>query len=213
MRRRRLLFSFSVALTTLVAGTRPVRATEPPPAAEPAPALGGLHLLLSGGYGVSTNDVRKLKLSPYGPSLGLNAGFTFRFGLHLGAYFDYSLGRDEKQTYDPVLGKPIEFTADTSSINGGLTLGYDVPLHGLLLRYSLALGVTSMKWDFGPVDASDLRYGDAKNPSVGLHFAPGALLLVPLGSLEAGVGFDYFVQANGTIPDGFLGKAVFGVKL
>ena len=39
------------------------------------------------------------------------------------------------------------------------------------------------------------------------------MLLVPFGKLEAGVGFDYFVQANGTIPDGFLGKVLVGVKL
>jgi hypothetical protein len=31
--------------------------------------------------------------------------------------------------------------------------------------------------------------------------------------MECGVGFDYFVQANGAIPNGFLGKLMLGVAL
>lgn len=154
-----------------------------------------------------------MKLSPYGATFGLDAGFTFRFGLRLGSYVNYSLGKAEQNHRDALLGRGFDFTADTSSLNLGLAVGYDVPLYMLVLRYNLSFGITSMHWDFGGVDPSDVRYGDAKAPNVGFHFAPGLALLWPHGAFEAGIGFDYLVQTSGTIPSGVLGKLLVGVKL
>lgn len=191
----------------------PVPAAPQPAGVPPQPSLAGLSLLATVGYGVSTTEVRGLDLAPYGAAFGVDAGFTFRFGLRLGAYLNYALGKSVLEHRDPLIGKSYEFQADTSSLNTGLSLGYDVPIYAFVLRYDLSFGVTSMHWDFGSVDASSVRYGDAKQPNVGIHFAPGVALLWPHGPIEAGVGFSYLVQANGTIPSGFLGKVLVGVKL
>lgn len=177
------------------------------------PSLAGFSLLALAGYGASTSEVRGMDLAPYGTTFGFDAGFTFRFGLRLGAYMSYSLGKTVAQHRDPLIGRSIDYDADTSNLTAGLALGYDVPVYMLVLRYDLCFGATSMHWDFGQVDASDVRYGDAKDPNVGFHFAPGLAVLWPHGRFEAGLGFNYFVQANGTIPSGFLGKLLVGVKL
>jgi hypothetical protein len=157
--------------------------------------------------------VRRLELEPYGVSFGLDTGYTFRGGLHLGAYFDYSLGASSTQHYDPLLGRAFDFTSKTSSLNTGIDIGWDVPVSVLVVRYALSFGVSSMKWDFGSTPVSKVRYGDASNPSVGFHFAPGLAVLYEQGLFEGGVGFDYFVQTNGLIPTGVIGKVLCGVKL
>ena len=95
----------------------------------------------------------------------------------------------------------------------GLELGYDIPLYVLILRHSVGLGVTSMKWDFGGVDPRRLRFDDVSNPNVGFHVAPGAALLWPHGLFEGGVGFDYLIQIKDALPSGFVGKLLVGVKL
>jgi hypothetical protein len=191
-------------------------AAEPAPAAAPpasAPALEGWYLLATGGYGASTQNARSMDLAPYGLSFGLDAGYTFAFGLHAGAYFDYSLGHTTAQQRDPLIGREFDYDADTAALNAGVSIAYDVPLYALVLRYKLGLGVTSMSWDFGDVDASDVFYGDVSQPNVGVHVAPGAALLWPLGGFVAGAGFDYLAQVNRSIPSAFLGQLLIGVKL
>jgi len=196
-----------------VAAAPVASAPAPEPSGASTPQVAGLGILLVGGYGASTTSVRGMGLAPYGATFGLDMGFTFRFGLRLGAYGTYSLGSTTNEHRDPLLGRGFDFKADTSSLSAGLSVGWDVPVHCLVLRYGMGFGFTSMKWDFGGVDPGDVRYADAKNPSTGFQFAPGALVLWPHGKFEGGVGFDYLVQANGTIPSGFIGKLVAGVKL
>jgi hypothetical protein len=204
----------STAPVALAAAPAPQATAAPPAASPPAQDLiGGWHFLATAGFGDSTNRLRHLELAPYGPSFGLDAAYTFRFGLRLGAYFGYSLGRSITQERDPRIGRPFEFTADASSLNTGLLVGYDVPLHFLVLRYSLGLGLTSMHWDVASADARAVGYGDASNPNNSLHFSPGLALLWPHGLFECGVGFDYLIQSSGTVPSGFLGKLLVGVKL
>jgi len=213
--------SLGLALAALLgahaAHAEPATASAAPAPAEPAPSgkpgVAGFGVLLVGGYGASTTSVRGMSLAPYGATFGLDAGFTFPFGLRLGAYGNYSLGSTTNEHRDPILGQAFDFKADTSNLTAGLSVGWDVPMSCLVLRYGMGLGFTSMKWDFGGVDAADVRYGDAKNPSTGFQFAPGATVLWPHGKFQGGVGFDYVVQANGTIPSGFIGKLVAGVKL
>jgi len=154
-----------------------------------------------------------MDLAPYGASLGLDAGFTFAFGLHVGGYFDYSFGHTTAQQRDPLIGREFDYDADTSALSAGVRVAYDVPLYTLVLRYKLGLGVTSMSWDFGDVEASDVFYGDVSQPNVGVHVAPGAALLWPLGTLVVGAGFDYLAQVNPSIPSALLGQLLIGVKL
>jgi hypothetical protein len=187
---------------------------EPPvaeAAAETAPALGGIDVLASLSWGSSTMDVLRLKLSPYGASAGVDLGYTWSSGFRLGGYVGYSLGRSVSQIYDPVVGRTLDLTADTSSLNAGLSVGYDVPIYCLVLRYALGFGATSMNWDFGSTTPRIARYSDS--PIVGVHVAPGASLLWRSGLFEGGLGFRYLVQANGAIPSGFLGDLLVGVRL
>jgi len=211
LRRGLALPSWLIATTLLF--VRVACAQAAPTTAPHLPAIGGVYLLATAGYGDNTQDIRGMNLAPYSAGFGLNAGFTFEFGLHLGAYFDYSLGRTTAQHYDALVGRPLDYDADTSSWSSGVRFAFDVPLHLLVLRYSVGVGVTSMTWDFGDVDASDVLYGDASNPSVGIHFAPGLALLWPHDRFVAGVGFDYLAQVNVTLPSGFLGRLFLGVKL
>jgi hypothetical protein len=203
------------AMTLLLAASDVYAAAPASAVASPASvsALSGLYLLASAGYGASTQNVRRMDLAPYGLAFGLDAGFTFTSGLHLGAYFDYSLGSSRAQQRDPLIGRAFDYDADTSALNAGLRVAYDVPLYGLVLRYKLGIGISSMKWDFGDVEASDVLYGDVDHPNVGFHVAPGAALLWPFGTFVAGAGFDYLAQVNGSIPSAFLGKLLIGVKL
>lgn len=212
-------------------GTLHAAAAEPAPAASavaaaPAPSstevaappaahesLAGLSLVVMGGFGTSTTNVRQLNLAPYGGTFGVDVGYTFRVGLRVSAYYQYSLGRSEHQEVNPLIGRNYAFDADTSSMRGGISLGWDVPLYALVLRYGLGFGITSMKWDFGDTRPVDVRFGGYKSPTTGFHFAPSLALIYEHGLFEGGVGFDYFAQANGVIPSGFLGKLVCGVKL
>jgi hypothetical protein len=182
-----------------------------PAAGTPAPARGGLEILASLGWGASTMEVLNLKLSPYGASVGADVGYIWPSGFRLGAYLGYSLGQSVAQTYDPLVGRTQDLTADTSSLNAGISLSYDVPISCLVLRYSLGLGGTAMNWDFGSRPPNIARYSDT--PVDGFHVAPGASLFWRSELLEGGLGFRYLVQANGAIPSGFLGELLVGVRL
>jgi hypothetical protein len=175
------------------------------------PVRSGIELLASVGWGASTADVLRLELSPYGTSFGLDVGDRWSSGFRLGGYFGSSLGRSVSQRYDPVVGREYELTSDTSSLNAGLSLAYDVPLYGFVLRYTLGLGVTVMTWEFAPETPDVASY--TESPREGFHLAPGAVLLWPNDWFEAGVGFRYLVQADGAIPSGLLGELLVGFVL
>jgi hypothetical protein len=215
---------FALAVTV---GTRPARAeaTAPRGAAPNAPAsvaetapvpqysLEGFDVLASAGWGAATSSIGDLELSPYGATFGVDLGYTWSIGFRLGAYFDGALGRAVVQGRDPRIGRDFDFTADTSSYSGGFSVGWDLPLYGLLLRYKLGLGVTAMRWDFEGIRASSVSFEDTSSPSVGPHLAAGVALLWPHRWFEGGVGFDYLAQAeDGAIPSGFVGKLLIGVR-
>ena len=212
-----LLALVEVAHAQPVQGSSPAEppATQAPPGATSATeaSIGGVQILATAGYGASTDKVRGVDFAPYGATFGLDAGFTFGVGLRLGGYFAYGVGRGVTQTYDPLIRRPFDVTVNASSVNGGISVGWDIPLHFLLMRYSVGLGVTSMSWDFGDINPIQLRFSDVSNPSVGFHVAPGAAVLFPYGLFEGGVGFDYLVQVNPHIPSGFIGKLLVGVRL
>ncbi|HEX6272991.1 MAG TPA: hypothetical protein VFZ53_08125 [Polyangiaceae bacterium] len=187
-----------------------------PPAASEAGAVkrAGFEILAVGGWGESTADVRNLEMQPYGASAGLDLGYAFRSGFRLGANVGYGAGRTVHQRHDGFRDDDFDVDAESSSVNFALTLGYDVPLSVVLLRYSLGFGATFMRWDLGEAPAESVWSGvSASSPTSGAFIAPGVALLLPHGLLQCGVGFDYLVQANGAIPPAFLGKLLVGVKL
>ena len=188
-------------------------ATTSAKARDTGPSLRGFDVLATAGYGAHTGKIVHLELAPYGGSFGIDLGYSWRSGFRLGGYVFKSLGRSVEQRRDPRIGREYDLTADASSINGGLSLGWGVPLYGFILRYELKLGVTSMQWDIQ--DASGLRggYDESASPTLGMHVAPGVALLWPYGLFEGGVGFQYLAQIKDTIPSGFIGTLFLGVRL
>ncbi|HEV8550812.1 MAG TPA: hypothetical protein VGQ57_17320, partial [Polyangiaceae bacterium] len=96
---------------------------------------------------MSTSTIGDLELAPYGATFGIDVGYTWRVGFRLGAQFDTSLGHSVVERRDPRVGRDAEFTADTSSVSGGISLGWDLPFYVVVLRYNLRIGVTAMRWD------------------------------------------------------------------
>lgn len=177
-------------------------------------SLRGFDVLATAGWGASTANIRQLKLEPYGASFGFDAGYTWASGFRLGAYFSDTLGVAQPQHREPRVGAEDDFVADTSSVSGGLSVGWAVPVYALVLRYTLSFGVTAMRWEIADrVASNSVSIGNGSSPTVGVHFAPGVALLWPYRWFEAGVGFDYMAQVKDTIPTGFVGKVLVGVRL
>jgi hypothetical protein len=213
----RIAFSLGLLVTSVASAEAPTPVPGPivdTPA--PTKSLAGFELLASVGYGAHTNKVLGMELEPYGATFGVEFGYVFAVGLRLAAYFDYGLGGSVSQEHQPVAGDAFQLTTQASSLNGGASVGYDLWLHFLILRYTLKLGVTSLNWDLGEIPRGTLiRYsGQATQGSkLGFYVAPGLALLWPFGRFEGGLGFDYFAQFEDHIPSGFLGKLLFAVKL
>jgi hypothetical protein len=189
----------------------PVSGTE----AESAPgaAIVGFDALASIGWGASTSKIGDLELAPYGATFGIDVGYTWPVGFRLGAQFDNSLGHSVVVRRDPRVGRDDDVTVDTSSISGGLSLGWDLPFYALVLRYNLRLGVTAMRWDFADDARTSAEFAARTSPAVGVNFAPGVALLYRYRWFEAGVGFDYLAQNDdGVIPSGLIGKLLIGVR-
>lgn len=192
------------------AGSKPpVAGTEAQ--AEQAPGLVGFDVLASAGWGASTSKIGALEVAPYGATFGIDAGYTWPVGFRLAAQLDGSLGRSVVTRRDPRVGRDYDVTVDASSISGGLSLGWDLPFYAVVLRYSLRLGVTAMRWNFGDTARTSAEL--TSDPTVAVNFAPGVALLWPYRWFEAGVGFDYLAQNDdGVIPSGFIGKLLIGVR-
>jgi hypothetical protein len=145
--------------------------------------------------------------------VGLDLGYRWSSGFRLGAHFGYGFGRSVTQRRTLLGGDEYDLTANASSFTGAVSFAYDVPLFFLMLRYSLDLGVISMWKDLGGIPLrSFFDEEDFDSPNWGFYAAPGAALIWHRGALEVGVGFDYLVQVNDAIPNGFVGKLITGVK-
>jgi len=217
--------ALALALAFVVT-TRPARAEpiEPRSAAQQVPArsaevgpaprssVQGFDVLASAGWGATTATIGDLELAPYGGNFGVDAGYTWAIGFRLGAHFDGSLGHEVLNRRDPRIGRDFDFTADASSLNGGFSVGWDLRLYSVLLRYTLRLGVTAMRWDFAGTRQDPAQFETVSSPSIAPHLAPGIALLWPYRWFEGGVGFDYLAQAEGVIPSGFVGKLLVGVR-
>lgn len=213
-----------IAAGALLLATNRAHAEAEAPVGKSAPPRRAIHdraearapafeLLATAGYGTHTGDVVNLELAPYGASFGIDLGYNWASGFRLGGYFFRSLGHRVVQRREPRFGNEYDFTADSSSFSGGLSLGWGVPLYGLILRYKLSLGVTAMQWDFHGGYSAVADLDNDSSPTSGFHFAPGAALLWPYGHFEAGVGFEYLAQIKDTIPSGFIGTLLIGVRL
>jgi len=176
--------------------------------------LAGFDILASLGYGNASAKVGDLELQPYGASFGLDLGYTFRGGFRLGGVFGYGLGRAVAQRRDAIVGRDVDVTADTSMLNMATSLGWDVPVSFLVLRYTVNLGASVMWWSFGDTPQKLIfRNFASTSPTVGVFVAPGVTALWNHDIFRCGLGFDYVVQSNDAIPPAFLGELLVGVKL
>jgi hypothetical protein len=179
----------------------------------PETLTAGFEVLAQVGYGAATSNVRDLEIDPYRLTLGLDLGYSFRSGFRLGAKFGYGFGTSIEQRRQTIVGTEADVTAAASSATGALSLGYDVPIFGVRLRYSFDMGVMAMDWSLEGVPPRSLLNVESWNdPAWGFFIAPGALLLWQRGAFELGGGFDYVVQISDAIPVGMTGKLVSGVK-
>jgi len=212
-----------IAAAALIMASKPAHAEAASSASESAttntkpqdtgPSLRGFDALATVGFGAHTGNIANLELAPYGATFGIDLGYSWRSGFRIGGYFFKSLGRSVAQHRDPFVGREYDFTAEASSINGGLSLGWGVPLYFFVLRYKLSLGVTAMHWEFQDDPVVRPAYDESNSPTLGMHVAPGVALLWPHGVFEGGVGFDYLAQIKDTIPSGFIGTLFLGVRL
>lgn len=189
-------------------------AAQPPPHSDAgAKSPVGFEVLATVGYGASTSEVGNLDLEPYAVRFGLDAGYCWSSGFRLGLDVGYGVGRSIAQRRQPLIGAEQDVTTNASSVTGAITVGYDVPLNFLVLRYSLGLGAAAMSWDLGGLPKrSFFNEENWDDPAWGFFLAPGGSLLWRRGLLEVGVGFDYLVQTNDAIPTGFVGELLTGVK-
>ncbi|HYQ01065.1 MAG TPA: hypothetical protein VER96_20485 [Polyangiaceae bacterium] len=207
--------AFTLVVASKAAHAQPVAlpaATTTSPA-KPSLSLRGFDALATVGWGAHTGTLASLELAPYGASFGVDLGYSWKSGFRIGGYFFHSLGRTFPQHRESRLGRDFDYTAEASSSNGGISLGWGVPLYCFVLRYKLSLGVTAMSWAFRTATPAEVGFGDDSSPSIGLHIAPGVALLWPYGKFEGGVGFDYLAQIKDTIPSGFIGTLFLGVRL
>lgn len=173
--------------------------------------LAGFELLATIGYG-SVTEVQDIDVRPYALTIGADLGFTWDMGLRLGVGLSYGLGHDIPQTYE-VRGRGVDLTAESQSFTGVVSIGYDLWLRFLILRYSLGLGVTWMRWDLGEVEGPVDGYSAPVGSTVSFVFAPGLKVLWPFKPLEFGLGFDYLMQADADVPSGIVVQALVGIKL
>jgi opacity protein-like surface antigen len=182
------------------------------PAVDPKPTgLAGFELLASVGYGTVT-EIKGLKTNPYGPAFGFDAGYTFDMGFRLGLEFSYGLGRAVPQTYEYRNGE-IDLTAESNTATVFLSIGYDLWLQFLILRYSVGLGATWMSWELGELEGVVGGYAAPSGSAVGFVFVPGLAVLWPFRMFEVGLGFDYQFQARTENPSGIVGQLLVGIKL
>jgi len=197
-----------VLLGCLAAAAAPAAAQGTPP--RPAP----FELLASVAYGDATTAFRELRIEPYGPLFGAEFGYTWGFGLRLGAHVNYGLGRSVTQRYERGIGREITFTNEAQSLSSSASLGYDLPLYFLILRYSINWGITWMRRDFGALPYESLGgYSPTRGTAAGFQLAPRVALLWPVGRFECGLGLHYVVQFSDGIPSGLLGELLLGTRL
>jgi hypothetical protein len=157
------------------------------------PKLDGADVVGNVGYGTVPSDD---KGEPFAFMLGVDAGYTFRFGLRLGLTYTHGYGREGEYTRQGVGGIESVHThhhSDTFAV----PVGYDWLLAPVRLRASLDAGMIFFNTTN---NAGDL-------PAWTLLLAPGFAALWQLGPLELGAGLKYHQFLGG---HGFSGSLMAG---
>jgi hypothetical protein len=167
------------------------------------PKVDGFDVLGSVGYGTATDNYTAAGLEgdPFGFMLGVDAGYTFRFGLRLGLIYTHGFGRDSEGARTGVGGTENLVNTHHRSDMMGATVGYDWLLDPIRLRASLDGGVS---YFIRTTDSGDLP------TAVTLVAAPGFAALWQFGPLELGAGLKCYFQRGGP---GFSGSLMAGARL
>jgi hypothetical protein len=139
-----------------------------------APKVKGVEVLGTVGYG-TTNDA-----PPFGFMLGVDAGYTFRFGLRLGLDYTHCFGREVEQTRTGIGGAEYQVHNQYQSDLIGASIGYDWLIAPIRLRVSLDQGLLFVNNE--KVSVTGYTY----------FLDPGFAAFWQFGSLEAGAGLKYY---------------------
>ncbi len=156
------------------------------------PKVKGLDVLGTVGYGTTNDDDDP----PFGVMLGVDAGYTFRFGLRLGLGYAHGFGREIVETRNGIGGVQSQVRRYQSDFVGA-SVGYDWLINPIRLRASIDQGIVFINAD----KVADVR---AATYFVNL----GIAAFWHFGPLEAGAGLKYYWLAGGGL--GFSGALMAG---
>jgi len=153
--------------------------------AESAKNVEGFEVLGTLGYGASSEPYYDTKeFEPYRVMLGLDLGYTLRFGLRIGADVDYGFGHKVEQTSST--GE--EEVTDASSLALGGSLGYDLLLSSFRLRGAVDMGVIRYWLDSG-------RFERGSVPGASIYIGPKVALIWRYRDLELGFQTKYWATS------------------
>lgn len=158
------------------------------------PNVKGGDVLGTVGYG-TTNDKDD---PPFGFMLGVDAGYTFRFGLRLGLDYTHGFGREIVETRNGVGGVQSQVRRYQSDFIGA-SVGYDWLINPIRLRASIDQGIMFVNAD----KVADVR-------AFTYFLAPGIAAFWQVGALEAGAGLKSYWLAGGGL--GVSGSLMAGAR-
>jgi len=150
----------------------------------------GVDVLGTFGYGTTNDD------PPFGFMLGVDAGYTFRFGLRLGLDYTHGFGREVEETRSGIGGVQSQLRRYQSDLIGA-SVGYDWLINPIRLRASIDQGLIFVNAD----KLDDFR-------ALTYFVAPGIAALWQFGPFEAGAGLKSYWLAGAGL--GFSGSLMAG---
>jgi hypothetical protein len=153
--------------------------------AESSRKVEGFEALGTLGYGFSDDLVYNDKrYDPYGVMLGLDLGYTFPFGLRIGADASYGFGRRLEQTSST--GEVDATDATSIALDG--SLGYDLLLSAFRLRGAVDMGAARYWFDGGRIEGPRV-------PGAAFYIGPKIVLLWQYRAFELGLQSKYWATS------------------
>jgi len=174
----RAVFALGCFVSIQLLGARGARAESPRKVA-------GFEALGTLGYGFSDDLVYNGKrFDPYGMTLGLDLGYTFPFGLRIGADASYGFGRRLEPTSST--GEVDVMDSTSYALDG--SLGYDLLLSAFRLRGAVDMGAARYSIEGG-------RFERASVPGAAFYIGPKVALIWQYRAFELGLQIKYWVTS------------------
>ena len=136
------------------------------------------------------------EVTPYGVTLGLDLGYTFPFGLRIGAQIGHGFGRTLEETSST--GEVV--ATDVSSAAWGGSVGYDLLLSFFRLRGAVDAGLITYYHDY---------HEGVLPPGASYYIGPEVALIWQYRAFELGLQTKYWATSE----DGSGNGGVFHVAL